>query len=190
MAKKTKQSLAQRIKSLINRVGAEPQPTLGLIKSELMGCLGLAQTLENSEVISELEDEVTVLETALKKSNLENSNLQTELQSLKTEVDTFRAERRKQEDENRRQDIDDIQFQILEQLGSPTTCDWLKLGEIARAVNIPVDEAEVYMDGLNDLGLVFYHPHEPGGGGWLRTAKGNKLVVAKRWAGEGEPKKT
>src|SRR5439155_15512623 len=99
MAKKKTQNLTERIAALINRVGEKPEPTFGDIKSELVECLGVAETLENSAVIRDLEAEVTVLEEALEKSNLENSNLQAELRSLKTEVDGFRAERKKQEEE-------------------------------------------------------------------------------------------
>jgi hypothetical protein len=58
--------------------------------------------------------------------------------------------------------------------------------EIARAASVQVDEAEVYVAGLEKLGWVTFQHHEPGGGGWRRTAEGNSLVVAKRWAGEEE----
>jgi hypothetical protein len=111
MAKKKKQSLSERIAALINRVGEKPEPTFGDIKSELVECLSLAETLENGAVIRNSEAKVKVLEA-------ENSNLQAELQSLKTEVDGFRAERKKQEEKERQKDIPDIQLHILR--GLPT----------------------------------------------------------------------
>ena len=67
----------------------------------------------------------------------------------------------------------------------------MKSDEIARALKIELDETDAYIDGLKERGLVIWHHHEPGGGGWRRTDEGNRLAVAKRWAGEeGEPPKT
>jgi len=121
MAKKKKQSLAERIAALINWVGEKPEPTFGDIKSELVECLGLSETLENGALIRDAENKVTVLEAALEKSNLENSNLQAELQSLKTEVDGFRAERKKQEEKTQRKypDLPPLEEAIL----------WMLIGE-------------------------------------------------------------
>jgi predicted transcriptional regulator len=186
MAKKKSQSLTKRIAALINRVGEKPEPTFGDIKSELVECLGLAETLENGAAVREAEAKIAALETALEESNLENVNLKAELSAANAEIETFRVEQKKREEKET--EIDPTQFQILQRLPSQSSGDWLRIDEIATAVKIPVDEAEVYINGLEELDLVFFQPHEPRGGGWRRTAEGNKLIVAKRWAGEEEPK--
>jgi hypothetical protein len=162
---------------LINRVGEKPEPTFGDIKSALVDCLAIAQSLEDGAAIRDAEAKAAILEE-------ENSNLKLELQALKTEVDGFRAERKKQEEKKR--EIDPTQFKILQLLRSESESKRLRIDEIARAVKIPVDEAEVYINGLEKRGLAIFHHHEPGGGGWHRTTEGNTLVVAKRWAGEGD----
>ena len=189
MAKKElKKDLVERINAMIKLTGeklaeAKLRPAIGKIRAELYTCLALTKGLEDRSLIRDAEAKITVLEATLAKSSadLEKANL--ESGNLEAELKVFRAERKEQETKER--EIDPIQFQILERLGSPASCEWLNLGEIARALKIRVDEAEIYVEGLEKkLGLIFFHPHEPGGGGWLRTAEGNKLVVAKRWAGE------
>ena len=188
MAKKKKQSLTQRIAALINRVGEKPEPSFGDIKSELVECLGLAETLENDAVIRDLEEQVTVLEAALEKSNLENSNLQTELQSLKTEVDGFRAERKKKEEERRRKEMPEIQFKILQRLPSENEGDGQTLKAISRRANIEALEAEIHLHWLEKSGFAkrryFASADDSRIAAWYRTAPGNELILAKRLAGE------
>jgi hypothetical protein len=166
------------------------------IKAALVKFARIAEALEDGTATRKTDAKIARLKSALEtsKSNyaaayvaLENScseikDLQSELQTMQAEIAKYQEERAKEEESKR--EIPPIQFEILRRLGSPATCDWLDLGQIARALKIPVDEAELYVDGLGKLGLVFFHPHEPGGGGWLRTTEGNKIAVAKRWAGE------
>jgi hypothetical protein len=194
MVKKKKQSLTERIAALINRVGEKPEPTFGDIKSELVEWLDLAETLENGSVIRDSEAKVTVLEAALKKTNLENSNLQAELQSLKTEVDRFRAEWKKQEDEKKREDIPDIQLQILRGLPTEHSGDGATLKGICRRAKIPPDEAEIHLNWLEKSRFAERRYFAIGGGesriaAWYRTIRGNELILAKRLAGEEEPAK-
>jgi len=185
-------TLTSRIEELIARI-TELDRTQ--IRGKLVRFLRLAKALEDGSASRKAKSKIARLEAALEasKSNyaaaylaLENScsdikDLQSELQTMQAEIQQCQAERKKQEESKR---VSPIQFEILERLGSPATCDWLNLGQIARGLKIPVDEAELYIEGLDGLGLVFHHPHEPGGGGWLRTTEGNKLVVANRWASE------
>lgn len=171
------------------------------IKAKLVRFLRLAKALEDSSAARKAKSKIARLEAALEKaeaaqqesdaaleqSNTELGKLRGELQTVQAEIKQYQAERKKQDESKRK--IAPIQFQILERLGSPSSCDWLNLGEIARALKIPLDEADLLVKGLDDLQMIFFHPHEPGGGGWLRSAKGNMEVVAKRWAsGEGDQK--
>ncbi|MEY2498230.1 MAG: hypothetical protein QOD12_1786 [Verrucomicrobiota bacterium] len=186
-------SLTVRINETISSIGELDRTA---IKALLVRFAKLAKALEDGTAARKAKSKITRLQTALEKaetvqeesaaaleqSNAELGNLKSELQTMQAEIAQYQAERKKQEERER--EIAPIQFEILERLGSPATCDWLNLGEISRALKIPVDEAEIYIEGLDGLGLVFYHPHEPGGGGWLRTADGNRRVVAKRWASE------
>ena len=110
-----------------------------------------------------------------------------ELQAVQAQIEQYQAEQAGRQKKER--DIPPIQFKILQRLASESECNWRRIDEISRDVKIPVDEAEVYIQGLKKLGLATFHPHEPGGGGWHRTTEGNRLVVAKRWAGE-EPAPT
>lgn len=184
VGKKKDQSLTERISALINRVGEKPAPGMDVIKSALVPCLSLAESLEEDAVIREAEARVAVLEKALEDSNTEKGQLQTELESLRTEVEGFKEEQRERE-----RKIDPMLFKILQRLPSQAESKWVKIDEISRVLKTPVDEAEVYMNGLEKLGLAFFHHHEPGGGGWHRTTEGNTLVVAKRWAGDKEDQK-
>jgi hypothetical protein len=173
-------SIKSRIDELVSRLGELPPPSPAFIKGKLVTIGNFVEALEEGAVVRDAEARAAMLEE-------ENSNLKVELQALTTEVEGFRAEQKQREEKETK--IDPVQLKILQRLGSPASCEWLRIDEISCALKIPIDETEIYVDGLDELGLVFFHPHEPGGGGWLRTAEGNKLVVAKRWAGETEEKK-
>jgi hypothetical protein len=170
-------SLKKRIDELVNVLGKALTPHLTAdIRGELVELGGLVKALENGQAAAEQEARITDLETQL-------GNLQVALETANVEIETFRAERKKREEKER--EIDPTQFKILDLLPNEHGGGrWLKINEIARALEIPVDEAEVYILGMEKLRLAFFHTHEPGGGGWLRTAEGNKVVVARRWAGE------
>ena len=184
MGKKKNQSLTERIAALINRVGEKPEPTFGYIKSALVDCLGIAETLENGAAVRDAEAKITALEAALEKSDTELGELKGEMQTAKAEIESFRAEQKKREEKER--EIAPIQLKMLRSLPSEYEGKGLNMSQIAYAASVRVDETEVYVNGLKKLGLVIFQHHEPGGGSWRRTEEGNKLVVAKRWAGEEE----
>jgi DNA-binding MarR family transcriptional regulator len=181
-APKNPKSLKSRIDALFNALGLDERdrPSAGEIRSQLSQFALSAEKLEDGQSAAEKDATIAVLEAEL-------GNLKVELEATKTAIDGFEAERKKQEESER--EIDPTQFKILQRLASESECIWLKITEISRALNIPVDEAEIYINGLEKRGLVRFHRHEPGGGGWHRTTEGNKIVVAKRWAGE-EDKET
>jgi predicted transcriptional regulator len=186
VAKKKDQSLTDRIAALINRVGEKPAPGMDVIKSALVPCLSLAESLEEGAAIRDAETQITVLEAALEKSDAEIGKLQGELQSLNTEVEAFRAERKKQQEEERKREIPPIQFKILKML--PTEHGGgLIMEEIAKAAKIPFDEAELYLGALESAKLVSNRYNALAVIIWYRTKTGNSLVVAKRWAGEAQP---
>jgi len=187
MAKK--KSLKERIDALVNALGAAEKPSSAQIRNELVALALDVEALENGKALAEKDARISDLEAALEKSDVELGNLKVLLEEAGGELATFRVEQKKREEKER--EINPTQLKILQRLGSPASCEWLNIDEIARALKIPVDEAEIYVEGLEKkLGLIFFHPHEPGGGGWLRTAEGNKLVVAKRWAGEEQEQNT
>ena len=178
MAKKRSKSITERVNELVYKLDEVlPPEDGGFIKGKLSQISELVEALEEGSGVREAETKIETLEQQI-------ANLELQLNAANAENDRFKDEEKKKEREDR--DIKGIQSQILQRLGSPSSCEWLNVGEIARALKIPVDEAEVYIEGLDGLGLIFFHPHEPGGGGWLRTAKGNRLAVAKRWGGEEE----
>jgi len=188
VAKKKDQSLTDRIAALINRVGEKPAPGMDVIKSALVPCLSLAESLEEGAAIRDAEAQITVLETALEKSNAEIGKLEGELQSLNTEVQAFRAERQKQEEEKKREEMPDIQFEILQRLPTEHAGDGATLRGICRRSGIPPDEAEVHLDRLEKAGFTkrrSVYAHDAGYiTTWYRTIPGNELVLAKRLAGE------
>lgn len=172
-----KKSLKKRIDDLVDALGGAEKPTFAEIRNELVSIGAFAEALENEQALAEKDARIADLEAQL-------GSVQVALQTASAEIKAFRAQQKKQEEEKKRQEVPEIQFKILQRLGSPASCKWLNLDEIARSLKIEIDEAEVYVEGLEKLGLIFFHPHEPGGGGWLRSPEGNKLAVAKRWAGE------
>jgi predicted transcriptional regulator len=173
-----KKSLKKRMDDLIDALGRAQKPTLADIRSELVSLRPLAESLEDGQALAEKETTITGLKE-------ENENLKVELQMANTELDTFRAERKKQEEEKKREEIPRIQFQILQRL--PLVHEnGHRLDPIARAAGIPMDEAEIHLDALCKAKLAKKNSNWPrvNAPTWQRTMRGNKLVVAKRLAGE------
>lgn len=189
MAKKKDQSLTDRIAALINRVGEKPAPGMDVIKSALVPCLSLAESLEEGAAIRDAETKITVLETALEKSESENGQLQGELESLRAEVEGFRVAQREQQEQERKKDIPPEQFEILSRLPSKHGGEGLTMLQLWREVNLRLDETEIHVDKLQKAGLIDWHDtfNERF---YRRSMHGNELVVAKRLAGEEEPKGT
>ena len=188
-ASKNPKSIKSRIDELVSKLGELPAPSPAFIKGKLVAIGVLVEALEEGEVIRDAEEKVTVLEAALEKSNLENSHLQAKLKSLNTEVDGFRAERKKQEEEKKREDIPDIQLQILRDLPTEHAGDGSTLHGICQRTRIPPDEAEIYLDRLENSGFAKRRYFASAAGGrpvaaWYRTIRGNELIFAKRLAGE------
>lgn len=158
----------------------------------------MAEALENGHAARKAEKKVARLKTALEQSkeaqekaesardqsNAENSDLKAVLQAVNTEITTLRAEREKQGEKEG--DIRPIQLKILRRLPSAQSGRWLKITEIARSVNIPVDEAEIHTDVLKDAGLAIMQPDHRNVLTWHRTSEGNRLVYAMRLAGDEE----
>jgi DNA-binding transcriptional ArsR family regulator len=183
-----KKSLKKRIDDITNALGGTKKPTLVEIRSELFSIGTLVEALEEGQAMAEKEAQIAVLEAALEKSNLENAELQAELQTANTGLDAFRAERKKQEEKKRRQDIPEIQFKILRRLPTENVGGgWLSIFNVSRSLKIPPEEVEIHLNGLQNAGLVTRR--EDGGMGqpvWHRSIKGSQLVLARRLAGEEE----
>ena len=103
-------SLKSRIDKLINSLGGTDKPGLAEIRNELFTFARLAEALEDNQATREAEAKIAVLEAALEKSNAENSNLKIKLQTANAEIQRFRAERKKQEENER--EIPPIQFRF------------------------------------------------------------------------------
>jgi hypothetical protein len=188
-----RKTLKSRIDDLFSALGGPEadRPAPNEIRNELSVFASMAEALENGEATLETEAEIAALDTALEQSNAtleqshaENTNLKATLQTINTEIEALREEKKKREEKER--DIPDIQLKILRSLPSKYGGSTLNMREIARTASVRVDEAEIYVEGLEKLEFAVFEYCEPGGGGWRRTAEGNKLVVAKRWAGEEE----
>lgn len=203
MAKKKNQSLTERIAALINRVGEKPEPTFGDIKSELVECLGLAETMQDGAAVSEAESQIAVLKEALaqaeaareqadeflEQSDAENNDLRAALKAVNVEIETFRTERKKQEEEKKREEMPDIQFEILQRLPTEHIGDGATLQGVARRAHLPPDEAAVHLNRLVKAGFAQQRRHDLGSGlimAWHRTIAGDELVLAKRLAGDEE----
>jgi len=179
-----KKSPKKRIDDLVDALGRADKPSFADIRSELFSLGALVQELEDGQALSEKEDAITALE-------LQNENLKVELQAANTELEAFRAEWKKQEDEKKREDIPDIQLQILRGLPTKHTGDGATLQGICRRTKIPPDEAEIYLNWLEKSGFAErrYFATAGGDSAWYRTIRGNELILAKRLAGEEEPAK-
>jgi hypothetical protein len=187
MAKKKKQSLTERIGALISRVGEKPEPTFGYIKGELVDCRSLAQSLEDGAAIRETEAKLEAAQTALEQANTQNAKIESELKTANAEINQFRAERKKRKEERKRQEeMPDIQFKILKLLPSQHGGNWLGFNEISCAVGIPVDEAEIHLNRLEEAKpkLVERRYNAYDAVVWHRTIAGTELVLAHRLAGQ------
>jgi DNA-binding transcriptional ArsR family regulator len=181
--------LTKRIEDLSYAIG-KPEPYPGCFKGELVNILASVQELENGAAVSEAEAKVAAFETALEESKAENANLKAELKEAKAEIEAFQAaEREKQEDE-RKKDLPDKQFEILEWLPSEYSGKWRGIGEIAAAVGLAVDVAEIHLSKLRKAGFAILRSTAYDGTAWHRSETGNELVLAKRLASEGEQTQT
>jgi DNA-binding MarR family transcriptional regulator len=138
------------------------------------------EALENGQALAEKDAEIAALKA-------ENENLKVSLQMANAELETFRAERKKQQEEERKRDIPEIQFEILKWLAEGVGPK--DVSEIANAFSLPVYEADVHLRGLDKKGFVEsgYNAYEAVI--WGSTTKGNQLVLAKRLVGGEEAKK-
>ena len=174
-----KKSLKKRIDDLIDALGRAEKPAFAEIRSELVSCRTLAESLEDGQALAEKDARIADLEAEL-------GSLKIELQTSNAEIERFVAERKKQE--NKKREIPQIQFQILSRLPSKNGIDLLRIDEIARAVSIPLDEAEIHIDQLREAGLSSSRYNSYDASVWYRTMEGNKLIVARRLAGEEDQK--
>jgi hypothetical protein len=181
-----KQSLKKRIDALVDALGAAEKPSFLEIRNELVPIGIEVEALEDGQALAEKEAQIAVLEAALEKSNLENSQLQVELQTANAELETFRAAEREKQEGERKKDLPDKQFEILEWLPSEYGGEWRGIGEIADAVGIPVDEAEIHLSKLRKAQLAISRYNAYDAVVWHRSETGNELVLAKRLAGEAE----
>jgi hypothetical protein len=179
-----KKSLKKRIDDLVDALGRAKKPSFAEIRSELVSLGALAQEMEDGQALSEKEAAIAALEA-------ENENLKIELQTANAELKTFRAEWKKQEEEKKREDIPDIQLQILRGLPTEHMGDGATLKGICQRTKIPPDEAEVHLDRLEKSGFAkrryFVIAGDSRIAAWHRTIPGNELILARRLAGEEEP---
>ncbi len=174
-----KKSLKKRIDDLIDALGGAEKPTFAKIRSELVSIGTLVEALEDAQALAEKDARIADLEA-------EFENLKVTLQTANTELETFRAEREKQEEENR--ELPEIQLEILRRLPSKHGGIGLTVPQIWREVNGRLDEIEIHVDKLEKAGLIAWHMEADGEKFWRRTMAGNELVVAKRLAGEEDKK--
>jgi hypothetical protein len=178
----TPKSLKARIDALFNALGGTHKPSTAKIRSELSTFASLAEALEDNQVTLEAEAKIAVLEAALEKSNTENANLKAKLQTSNTEIKRFRAEQAEREKKER--DIPPEQFRILSALPSEHGGSWLRIDEVAHAVQMRLDETEIHLDRLKKAGLAVSRYNAFDALIWHRTIPGSEYVLAKRLAGE------
>jgi hypothetical protein len=94
---------------LVDALARGKKPTSAEIRSELVSVETLAQEMEDGQALPEKESAIATLEA-------ENENLKVGLETANTELETFRAERRRQEEDKKRQEMPEIQFKILQRL--------------------------------------------------------------------------
>jgi len=180
-----KKSLTKAIEDLFSWLGEKPatEPIdRGAVRSRLMEMLPLAQSLEDGAVIRDAEAKIETLEAALEEANAKDAGFQAELQQLKPEVEAFRAAEREQKD----QEVEPKQMEILSRLPTENMGGFMTLAEIVSSNSISVEEAEVRLHNLEKDGLVIRGETFTGHVAWQRTIEGTKLVLAKRLANEEE----
>lgn len=177
-----KKSLKKRIDDLVNSLGMAEKPAPLDIRNVLVPIGIEVEALEDGQALSEKDTRIADLEGELR-------DLQITLQTASDQLETFRAEQKEREEKQR--EIAPIQLKILRSL--PTQYDGHRgpgIAEIAHTAGGPIDEAAIYIEGLEALGLARRQQYNDGSVSWLRTTTGNQLVVAKRWAGEEEKEET
>jgi hypothetical protein len=143
-----KKSLKKRIDDLVDALGGAEKPTLAQIRNDLVSIGTFAQELEDGQALAEKETAIAALEAEL-------GNLKIELQSANAEIETFRAAREKQQEEERKKDIPPEQLDILRRLPSEYGGLGLTVPQIWREVNGRLDETEIHVNKLE----IFIHPH-------------------------------
>lgn len=174
-----KKSLKKRIDDLVDALGGAEKPTLAQIRSDLVSIGTLVQELEDGQALAEKETTIAALKQ-------ENENLSVELQVANTELGTFRADREKQKEEERKKEIPIQQFDILRRLPSKHGGKGLTMLQLWREVKLRLDETEVHVDKLEKAGLIEWWHDTDDEKFWRRTLLGSELVIAKRLAGENE----
>jgi DNA-binding MarR family transcriptional regulator len=174
-------SLKKWIDELIDALGVAEKPTYPQIRSRLVKFSALAEQLEQGKAVRKAESKVAALEKQNLRIKSENENLKSKLQAANAEIDRFREEEKKREEENR--DLPDVQFKILKLL--PSESEGLaKAVDIAENLKIEIGDVDAHLSRLSGLGYAA-RSHSPVYGLlWHRTNKGNEHVMAKRLAGE------
>jgi hypothetical protein len=186
MAKKSAKSLKERIDDLANAIGGSTKPAYPNIRSQLFEFSAAVEELENGANIREAEERVAALETALEELKDENAYLDVQLKEANYEIERFREEEKSREEEEA--DLPEVQFKILKRLPSENGGIAWKLSEISYVAKIPVDEAEIHINRLQNAGLIqktWGHNESV----WYRSIAGSELVLAKRLAGEEEERR-
>jgi hypothetical protein len=175
-------SLKKRIDELVNALGGALTPKLASqIRGDLIELGGLVEAVENGQSAAQQEARIADLETEL-------GNLQVSLTEANSQIDRLREEQ--EERERIEREINDTQFRILNRLPSEHSGNGLKMKTIFLYANAPVDQTEIHIDWLRNSGLiesyqVMFHSSDSFVDTlWRRSKDGNKLVVAKRLAGE------
>src|SRR5438874_2442031 len=109
-------SLKTRIDELIHAMGGADKPTMPQIRSRLFKFAALAEQLEQGKAVRKAESKVAALQSALEKSELENSKLGTELNTARDEIKIFKEAQKEREGKER--EIPGKQFEIVERLPS------------------------------------------------------------------------
>jgi hypothetical protein len=86
--------------------------------------------MEDGQALPEKESAIATLEA-------ENENLKVGLETANTELETFRAERRRQEEDKKRQEMPEIQFKILQRFSTENVGGyWLSIFQLSRFIKI------------------------------------------------------
>ena len=136
--------------------------------------------------VSKLEANYTSLQESHANLEEEHMKLQKGHSELATPL-SDQANAQKREKQKKKRKIPPIQFEILNRLPSESEGNWPRIDEIARAVGIPVDETEIHFDRLEEDGLIERRYNAFDAFIWHRTKRGNRLVLAMRFAGEEQP---
>jgi hypothetical protein len=158
----------------LNALGGAKKPTAIQIRSELVAIGIQVETLENSQTLAEKDARISDLEAEL-------HGLEVALNTANSELNRFREEQT--EREKRETEINDTQFEILKRLPSKHGGTGLTMLQMWRETGQLLEELEIHVDWLERNTLIDWHV-DHGEKHWRRTILGNKLIVAKRLAGE------